>query len=324
MVVSKCRVVPGLSGQAANFCNVSMARFLVTGGTGFIGSALLPRLVDAGHEVVVFTRRPDKFAGQFGNAVSFIDSFDAVSGETCFQAVINLAGEGIGDKRWSEKRKQQLLDSRINTTRDLVSCLARLQALPEVMISGSAVGWYGAQGEKPLKEEDDYVKEFSHAICQQWEEAAAEVKDLGVRLCIVRLGVVLERGGGIIKKLLPPFKCGLGGPISSGQQMMSWIHMNDVINAFNFLINNSQLDGIFNLAAPAAVDSKTFSRALGRAISRPAFLPLPGFMVKLLFGEMGDRLLLHGQNVVPARLLDNGFEFEYPDIEAAFAGVFPK
>ena len=300
-----------------------MARFLITGGTGFIGSTLLPRLVEAGHQATVLTRKPDQYAGRFGDAIEFIASFDEIESSAFFQAVINLAGEGIGDKRWSASRKQALLSSRIDTTKSLVACIERLETKPEVMISGSAVGWYGAHGSEPLDEQAGFNGEFSHSICEQWENAAARVKDQGVRLCTVRLGIVVGKGGGVIKRLLPPFLFGLGGPIGSGQQMMSWVHMDDVIKVLNFLIDNTRLEGVFNLTAPNAVDNFTFSKALGKAISRPAFLPLPGFMVKLLFGEMGDRLLLHGQNVVPARLLENGFEFEYATIDEAFAGVFP-
>jgi len=301
-----------------------MARFLITGGTGFIGSALLPRLAEAGHEAVVLTRNPGKYAGLYGETVSYIDAFDAISSDTCFQAVINLAGEGIGDKRWSEKRKQVLLSSRIDTTRQLIECLSRLETLPEVMISGSAVGWYGAQDQAPLAEDSGFHDEYTHSICWQWEEAASGVRDLGVRLCIVRLGIVLEKHGGALKRLLPPFQFCLGGPIGSGKQMMSWVHLDDVIKAINFLVNETQLEGVFNLTAPDAVKNQEFSRSLGKALSRPAVLPLPGFMVKLLFGEMGDRLLLKGQNVVPSRLLESGYDFEFNSLDDALAAIFSE
>lgn len=301
-----------------------MARFLITGGTGFIGSALLPRLAEAGHEAVVVTRNPRKHAGRYGEAITYIDDFASVSSDACFQAVINLAGEGIGDKRWSVKRKQVLLNSRIDTTRQLIECLSRLNTLPEVMISGSAIGWYGAQDQAPLTEESGFNEEYTHSICQQWEEAASAVRDLGVRLCIVRLGIVLEKHGGALNRLLPPFQFCLGGPIGSGKQMMSWVHLDDVIKALNYLVNETQLEGVFNLTAPNAVSNQEFSRSLGKALSRPSFLPLPGFMVKLLFGEMGDRLLLEGQNVVPSRLLEGGYDFEYASLDEALAAIFSE
>ena len=301
-----------------------MARFLITGGTGFIGSALLPRLAEAGHEAVVLTRNPSKYAGLYGDTVTYIDAFDGISSDTCFQAVINLAGEGIGDKRWSAKRKQALLRSRLDTTQQLIACLSRLETLPEVMISGSAIGWYGAQDNAPLTEESGFHEEYTHTICRQWEEAASAVRDLGVRLCIVRLGIVLEKHGGALKRLLPPFQFCLGGPIGSGKQIMSWVHLDDVIKALNFLINATQLEGVFNLTAPNAVSNKEFSRTLGKAVARPAVLPLPGFMVKLLFGEMGDRLLLEGQNVVPARLLEGGYDFEFTSLDEALAAIFSE
>lgn len=301
-----------------------MANFLLTGGSGFIGSALVAHLVGAGHEAIVLTRKPGRHAGKFGDSVRYVSTFTAIDLSTNFQGIINLGGEGIGDKRWSKRRKQVLLESRISLTKQLVQFLGQLETKPEVMISGSAIGWYGAQDDKPLSEDAAFNPEFTHALCQQWEEAASTVKHLGVRLCLIRLGIVLENNGGVLKRLLPPFKFGLGGRIGTGKQIMSWIHMSDVIKAVNFLLDSKQLDGVFNLTAPHAVTNQEFTSILGKALHRPAFFPLPTVMVKLLFGEMGDRLLLKGQNVVPARLLDNGYTFEYPELEDALAAIFTR
>lgn len=294
-----------------------MAKFLVTGGTGFIGTRLVRDLAAAGHQAVVLTRNPDKHQGRNGDSVRYLSRFEEIDSNTLFTAVINLGGEGIGDKRWSEKRKTELLDSRIGLTNQLVTFLATLETRPEVMISGSAIGWYGAQDEKPLTEEDSFNPEFTHDLCQQWEDAAGAVIDLGIRLCIIRMGVVLGRDGGVLKRMLPPFYFGLGGRIGTGRQYMTWVHMTDVIKGINFLVRSPELDGVFNLTAPGAVTNAEFTRGIGLAISRPTIFPLPAFMVKLLFGEMGDRLLLQGQHVVPARLLQAGFVFDYPALKDA-------
>jgi len=301
-----------------------MAKFLVTGGTGFIGTQLVSHLVSAGHEAVVLTRSPGKHAGKIGDSVRYIAGFDEVDNAEFFMAVINLAGEGIGDKRWSDKRKKQLLESRVALTDELVKCLARLQVRPEVMISGSAIGWYGASDATPLDESAGFNNEFTHELCAAWEQSASAVEALGIRLCIIRLAVVLGKDGGVLKKLLPPFYVGLGGRIGSGEQYMSWIHREDVIKAIQFLVSSPGMSGVYNLAAPDAVTNRVFTRGIGMALSRPTFFPLPAFVVKTVFGEMGDRLLLQGQNVVPRRLQEAGFTFDYQRLEDALADILVK
>lgn len=298
-----------------------MANFLITGGTGFIGKKLLAQLVNAGHEAVVVTRRPEKHGGSFAEKIRYIGSFSAIDNSTCFDAVINLGGEGIADKRWSAKRKQQLLASRIGLTNHLVKCLARLEKRPEVMISASAVGWYGAHDETPLTEDSACHQEFSHELCEAWEKEAAAVGDLGIRLCIIRLGIVLGKNGGVLKRMLPPFYFGLGGRIGSGKQYMSWVHVNDVIRAVDYLVDENSLSGVFNLTAPGTVSNTQFTQAIGKVISRPTLFPLPAFVVKTVFGEMGERLLLMGQNVVPHNLLEAGFSFDFPDLDGALTDI---
>jgi len=298
-----------------------VANFLITGGTGFIGKQLVAQLVNAGHEAVVVTRRPEKHEGTFAEKVRYIGSFSAIDNSDCFDAVINLGGEGIADKRWSAKRKQQLLDSRIGLTNHLVKCLARLEKRPEVMISASAVGWYGAHDETPLTEDSACHEEFSHALCEAWEKEAAAVGDLGIRLCIIRLGIVLEKNGGVLKRMLPPFYFGLGGRIGSGQQYMSWVHVNDVIRAVHYLVDDNSLSGVFNLTAPGTVSNTQFTQTIGKVISRPTLFSLPAFVVKTIFGEMGERLLLMGQSVVPHNLLQAGFSFDFPDLDGALTDI---
>jgi len=299
-----------------------MARYLITGGTGFIGSRLLEHLAASGHEAVVITRNSARYKNRCGEQVSYYKGFDELKSSEVFHTVINLAGEGIGDRRWSEKRKQALYNSRIGMTHSLVEYLSTLSDKPEVMISGSAIGWYGAHDNSPLTEEARSNLEYTHELCEAWEQAAAGVRDLGIRLCIVRLGVVLGQGGGVLKRLLPPFYLGLGGRIGSGQQMMTWVHREDVIHAFDFLVETPSVEGVFNLTAPNAVSNAEFTRQLGKSVHRPTLLPLPGFVVRLVFGEMGDRLLLHGQNVVPARLQDAGFSFRFERLDEAFTDLF--
>lgn len=298
-----------------------MANFLITGGTGFIGKKLVAQLVNAGHEAVVVTRRPEKHGGSFAEKIRYIGSFSAIDNSTCFDAVINLGGEGIADKRWSAKRKQQLLASRIGLTNHLVKCLARLEKRPEVMISASAVGWYGAHDETPLTEDSACHQEFSHELCEAWEKEAAAVGDLGIRLCIIRLGIVLGKNGGVLKRMLPPFYFGLGGRIGSGKQYMSWVHVNDVIRAVDYLVDENSLSGVFNLTAPGTVSNTQFTQAIGKVICRPTLFPLPAFVVKTVFGEMGERLLLMGQNVVPHNLLEAGFSFDFPDLDGALTDI---
>jgi uncharacterized protein len=298
-----------------------MARYLITGGTGFIGKVLLGQLVAADHELVVITRNPQKYIGSVAESVRFTGKFSDIDNNSIFDAVINLGGEGIGDKRWSDKRKQVLRQSRIGLTEHLVDLLERLETRPKVMISGSAIGWYGAHDTSPLTEDSPYKPEFTHDICEEWEQAASAVTNLGIRLCVIRLGIVLGKNGGALKKMLPPFYFGLGGRIGSGKQSMSWVHINDVIKAINFLVNDASQKGVFNLTAPGAVTNTQFAQAIGKTISRPSIFPLPGFVVKALFGEMGDSLLLKGQNVVPQRLLDKGFTFDFPGLDAALEEI---
>lgn len=298
-----------------------MARYLVTGGTGFIGKVLVGQLVGAGHELVVITRHPEKHSGTLNDSVRFIGKFSDIDSSSIFDAVINLGGEGIGDKRWSAKRKRVLRQSRIGLTEHLVDLLARLKTRPKVLISGSAIGWYGAHDASPLTEESPFTPEFTHDICEAWERAASAVTTLGIRLCVIRLGIVLGKNGGALKKMLPPFYFGLGGRIGSGRQIMSWIHINDVIKAIKFLVNDGSHEGVFNLTAPGAVSNAQFAQAIGKTISRPTIFPLPGFVVKAIFGEMGESLLLNGQNVVPQRLLDKDFSFAFPGLDAALEEI---
>jgi uncharacterized protein (TIGR01777 family) len=289
---------------------------LITGGTGFIGKPLVARLLTLGHQVTVLVRDYASARISLGVAVELIKSLDEVSEEQIFDVVINLAGAGIADQRWSRSRKKTLLTSRLQTTRNLIRLFRRLKQPPAQMISASAIGFYGSGTSQPLTENSLPNHEFTHELCKRWEEEAQKAVLLGVNVCIARLGVVLGADGGMLAKLFPVFRLGLGGPTGNGRQMLSWVHREDVIRCFLWMMEHHKA-GIFNLTAPKAVDNLEFSRSLAAALKRPAWLPLPAVMVRLMFGEMGERLLLHGQNVMPARLLAEGFDFEYPAIDVA-------
>lgn len=292
--------------------------YLISGGTGFIGTALIHTLLEEGHQITVISRTPEKVALLFKGATQSVALAQVNKVGKKVDGVINLAGEPIVDKRWSEARKKLLRESRIDFTKELITQLKRASARPEFFISGSAIGFYGShEGGAPLNEVSHPISGFTHDLCRDWEEAALEAeKILGSRVCLVRTGVVLGVGGGALAKMLPPFNFGLGGPIGSGQQWMSWVHLADEVSVIRFLMAHQTLLGSFNATSPNAVTNEVFSQALGGVLDKPAKLRMPGFVMKLLLGDASE-LLLEGQRVYPARLLDAGFEFTYPDLEVA-------
>ena len=236
--------------------------------------------------------------------------------------VINLAGQGIADKRWTSDVKQQLIDSRINTTKALFDYVKEALVKPDVFISGSALGYYG------LHEDDNKIDEsgatddsFSSKICQLWEAEAQKIEALGIRTCYLRTGIVLGKNGGALGKMLPPFKFGLGGPIGNGKQWMSWIHIEDIVGIIRYAIDNEQIKGPINGTAPEPVTNKIFSTTLGKVLRRPAFLPMPAFVMKLMFGQMAEELLLSGQRVVPDKISKAGYSFKFKNLESAFRDI---
>ena len=290
---------------------------LVTGGTGFIGGHLVPFLQRGGHQLTILTRRPDKPGDP---AIRALDTPDEIDAAEKIDAIINLAGAPIA-RRWTKAYRQTLVNSRVGTTDNLVALVARLGRKPELLISASAVGYYGAHDATPLDETATCHPGFTHALCAEWERSALRARDEGVRVCVARLGVVLGKDGGALARMLPAFRLGLGGKLGSGRQMFSWVHIEDVVRAFDFLLRNNRLNGAFNLGAPHAVSNGEFAKALGHALRRPACLPVPSFAVKLLFGEMGDSLLLKGQGVIPKRLRQAGFQFNHPVLKQALEAI---
>ncbi|MEC9314564.1 MAG: TIGR01777 family oxidoreductase [Pseudomonadota bacterium] len=294
--------------------------YLITGGTGLIGSKICQKLQAAGHTVIVLSRSRDKVHRRCGLSAIAVTSLDEIGHNEQVDVVINLAGAPIADARWTQKRKQELKDSRIKLTEELVEWIARRQQKPASLISGSAIGWYGDQGETALTEQSGFRDEFAHELCDQWEQAALKAQQFGVRVCLVRTGLVLAPRAGFLQRMLLPFKLGMGGPISDGQQYMSWVHLEDISNLFIFLSKQATLGGVFNGTAPTPVTNAEFSRTLAQNLHRPAFMVVPACVLKLAFGEM-SQLLLGGQRVLPEKARAAGFEFQYTDLNSALGQV---
>lgn len=298
-------------------------RVLITGGSGFVGQRLCRQLVEQGHEVQVVSRSPHQVRDRLPNNCDIRDSAQAFI-ESPPDALVNLAGEPIAAKRWSDEQKAKLINSRVAATEQLVALCEQLKAngqpLPKVMVSGSAMGYYGDQGKRVVTEKTMPNDEFAHRLCKQWEAAAKPIEAMGVRLAIVRIGLVLEAGGGSLEKMLPPFKWGVGGRFGSGEQFMPWIHRDDLVAAILFLINQECLSGVFNGCAPHPVTNATFTKTLASHLNRPAIFPVPAFVLKAGFGEM-SRLLLTGADMRPVRLEEAGFSFQYPTLDKALEAI---
>ncbi len=293
-------------------------RILLTGATGFVGAALCPRLLAAGHELTVVSRNPEKVASRCGAAVTAVQDFAELPTYPGFDGVINLAGAPIADRRWSRRRKRVLRDSRIALTRSLVDYLRSCDASPQWLVSASAVGYYGDRGDDPLDEDAEAVDDFAHRLCRDWETEARRATELGTRVCILRLGLILGRGGGLLQRMAPPFKLGLGGPLGSGEQWMSWVHRADVVAMIEYLIEHEVLTGVFNATAPNPVTNREFSRQLARQFRRPMLFRVPASLLRLALGEM-SLLLLGGQRVLPVRIQKAGFNFRYETLEQALS-----
>lgn len=297
-------------------CGGGPLRVAVTGASGLVGTALTAFLSCGGHQVRRVVRGAPRAAdGEIGwdPASGRIDGA-ALEG---LDAVVHLAGAGIADRRWSRSRMELIRASRVGSTRLLSEALAGRSRPPAVLVSASAVGWYGDRRGDPLDESAPPGEGFLAEVSREWEEATSAAERAGIRVVHLRIGVVLSARGGVLAKLLPPFSLGLGGPVGSGRQGMPWIHLDDLLGAILWSIRGHGLQGPVNAVAPQVVDNRGFGRALGRVLRRPAAAPLPAMAVKLLFGRMGRELLLAGAPVAPARLLASGFEFFHHDLEEA-------
>ncbi|MBT8147915.1 MAG: TIGR01777 family oxidoreductase [Gammaproteobacteria bacterium] len=293
---------------------------LISGASGLIGTALTDHLRKAGHHVIPLARNAsaEAFTWQPANDLIKLDE------TTKLDVVINLAGPGVADKRWSSSRKSELLNARVNGTRLLSEALAQRAQKPKLFISASAIGFYGPRDDQAVDESNESGSGFLAEISRQWEAATSAAQAAGIRTVHARFGIVLSGKGGALKRMLLPFKLGLGGVIGSGKQGMSWISMHDLVSIIVFLIGREDLSGAFNLVAPNPVSNREFTRALGRVLGRPTLVPMPAFQARLLFGEMAEEILLTGARVLPTRLLDAGFEFSESDLEQALRAVLNK
>ncbi|WP_144391988.1 TIGR01777 family oxidoreductase [Pleionea sediminis] len=296
-------------------------KIFITGISGLIGRHLAQTFKTLGHSVSGLTRDIDSAAKTLPPTVSLVSSLQDAS-DFMPDVVINLAGEPIADKRWSKKRKQAIRESRINLTRDLVQWMSELEQSPDVFISGSAIGYYGRQGDNEVDESSAPHDEFTHQLCREWEAEAMKAESF-TRVCIIRTGLVVTGEGGFLDKMKLPFSLGLGGRLGNGKQFMSWIHLHDMISGIEFLIEKSELSGVFNFTAPNPVTNQTFTKTLGRVIGRPTVFPVPGFVLRIMLGEMSD-LLLTGQRVKPKRLSASGYEFQYHELEDALKEAFKR
>lgn len=292
----------------------------VSGASGLIGSALLPALEGSGHEVIRLVRRKPEGSNEI--AWNPEDGSIDVDGLQGVDAVVNLSGATIG-RRWTEQRKAEILESRVSSTSLLARTIAELEPRPSVLVCAGGVGIYGDRDDEILTEESTIGSGFLADVGAAWEAAAEPARAAGIRVVNFRQGIALSRDGGALERLLTPFKLGVGGRVGDGKQWWSWVSLDDLVAAYRFALE-TDLDGPVNLAAPNPAVNVQFVKALGRALHRPTVFPLPTFAVKAAFGEMGEHVLLESQRVLPARLLDAGFVFDYPDLESALEHALHK
>ncbi|MEA3042068.1 MAG: uncharacterized protein QOC65_1557 [Sphingomonadales bacterium] len=293
---------------------------LVTGGTGFIGSRLVAALAAAGHDVTVLTRRREN-ASALPAPLRIVTDLAQIPSTARIDAIVNLAGEPIGNGLWTKAKRRRIVESRLGITWALGRLIERLDTRPKVLVSGSAIGWYGLRGDEPLAEEGGFRDCFSHRVCSAWEYSAQLAAGRGVRLVLLRTGLVLGREGGVLSRMLAPFEFGLGGRFGDGRQWMSWIHRDDLVRLVIRAIADPELSGPLNGTAPEPVTNAAFAHALGGALRRPAILPVPAAPLRLALGDFADELLLGGQHVLPAKAQGAGFSFDYPALGGALAEI---
>jgi len=298
-------------------------KVFITGGTGFVGTQITSRLIQDGHQVTILTRS-SKGAKGSSPGISYLEGDPTKKGPwqeaiKTHDAVINLAGASIFSK-WTEEHKKAIRESRVNTTRNIVEGMPSHPERPFTLFSTSAVGYYGFCADEERTEESPPGNDFLARTAVEWEGEALKAREKGARVVITRFGIVMGEKGGALSQMIPLFKKYIGGPIGSGKQWFSWVHIKDLAEAFVFLIKHPEISGPVNVCSPNPVRNRDLAKALGKALHRPSFFPAPGFMVKLVLGEFGS-VILEGQRVIPKRLLENGFVFRYPDIGKALQGI---
>jgi len=300
-------------------------RVTLTGATGRIGGALVAALRDRGDEVTVLSRNPDAARAALGvEAVAWRPEDEPAPAEALVgrDGVVHMAGEDVA-QRWTDDAKRRIQRSRELGTRNLVAGLRAADPRPGTLVSTSAVGWYGARGDERVDEEEPAAGDFLGQVCAVWEREATAAEELGTRVVRVRTGVVLDRHGGALAKMLPFFKLGVGGPVAGGAQWMPWIHLDDIVGIYLRALDDATWTGAVNATAPEPVTNKEFSRALGRALHRPAFAPVPALAVRVLYGEMAD-IVIHGQRAVPARTQALGYRFRHPTLDEALRDALAR
>jgi uncharacterized protein (TIGR01777 family) len=303
-------------------------RVFVTGGTGLVGKLLVRKLRERGDLVVLLTRRPDAVRLKFGDGVSVVGGdpvqpgpwMDAV--KDC-DAVVHLAGEGIFNRRWTQAFKDEIYATRVKGTDNIVAALGKPDSRAKILVSASAIGYYGPHGDEELTEDGAPGNDFLAKVCVDWEKAALPATLHGVRVVHLRTGIVLDANGGALAKMLTPFKMFVGGPIGSGKQWMSWIHIEDEVGLILFALDNAQITGALNAVAPRPVTNKDFGNVLGKVLGRPSFMPTPAFALRILVGE-GAEIITSGQKVLPKKALDAGYVFKFTDLEPALRNLLAK
>ena len=316
------RLVPR-SAQSLVEALPAATRILVTGGTGFVGRRLVQALAESGHDVTILTRDARK-AATLCAPFRVVTSLHQIADDACFDAVVNLAGEPIASGLWTKAKRRQIMQSRLETTANVVRLISRLRHRPPVLINGSAIGWYGLRGDEELTEKAGSVACFSHDLCDKWEREASKATLFGVRVVCLRIGLVLGIEGGVLSRLVVPFEFGLGGPIGSGQQWMSWIARDDLVRIIAHVIAVRSLSGAVNATAPVPMRNSDFARTLGAALRRPAVIPVPAWPLRVIGGDLARELLLGGQRVLPNRVLATGFRFRHPELRSALAAILGR
>ncbi len=290
-------------------------KVLITGATGLIGEALQRSFDEKGYEMLLASRKESNDENHIKWSVE--DGFTKPEDLEGVDVVVHLAGENVSGLRWTDEKKKAIRDSRVLGTRNVVDSISKLKHKPKVFIASSAIGFYGERGDEEVTESSAAGDNFLAGVCKEWEAESRRAEDAGIRTVLLRTGIVLSKNGGALATMLTPFKLGVGGVVGSGKQWMSWISLDDHIAIINYAIENDHIRGAVNAVSPNPVTNHDFTKTLGEVLYRPTFLPLPEFAVSMIFGEMGDALLLASTKVMPRRLEDAGFEFAYPELKAA-------